>query len=893
MFIDAKTSLLVLVLFILTPLTTIQAQTPSTCFEIESILVDACGTIEGENEMVRFIVGPTALNSNNLSVNWPSNSFLGICQNGTTATKVATLNNGIQGCGLLKEPSGGILPAGSKVILISSTSFNVAANSFNDLNDTLYVIFQCSGNTQGHFANYSTSGTLTKTLSMSFSSPSGCSDNVTYNKTLLIDQSGGSTDEDGATVNFLWNGAATYSNIGCTAPINIAEVDITTSSPTICSGEIINLTSTSTGGITSLIWSGGTGTFSSPNSNITSYTSSPTDVSNFYIYLQGSTTCGEIIKDSLLIQISGNNSSVDITTSTTELCNGDSILLTATGSGNYTWSTGSNSASIYALNSGSYTVTSNSSCGSSADTIIITNAPTINLNLIASSTEICNGNTATLTASGAPNYTWFNGTTGTTQTVNSTGNYYVIGYNNCYNDSQSVSISVITPPSITISSSSLSNTLCSGETIILMASGGDNYLWNTTDTSTSLLVTNAGTYTVTSTSICGNSTDNITITDSPTINLNLTASDTLICNGNTAILTASGAPNYFWFNGTTGTSQNVTTTGDYYVIGYNDCYRDSQSVSISVITPPSIAISSSLSSNTLCSGETIILTASGGNNYLWDTSDTTSSIAITIAGVYTVSSSNFCGTISESISITTGVFPIALITGDSVICNNNGIVLTAAGGDTYLWSNGNQSNTTNINAAQQIEVVAFNSCGSDTAYKTIYDYSLTAAFTSNYTPDSNTPIEIGFINSSTNSLTYHWNFGDGSTDTLEDPLHTYTDNGEYTIVLTSSNGFCADTFETTFIFSNPNAVYIPNVFTPNNDEINDVFSIVGENISKIECQIFNRWGEKLYTWNTLDGFWDGKFKNNTVSDGTYFYIARIVWSNNLSEIFNGHLTVLK
>ena len=75
--------------------TTVKSQTPSTCFEIESILVDACdpNNIEGANEMIRFIVGPTALNSNNLSINWPSaNSFLGICQNGTTASKIATLN---------------------------------------------------------------------------------------------------------------------------------------------------------------------------------------------------------------------------------------------------------------------------------------------------------------------------------------------------------------------------------------------------------------------------------------------------------------------------------------------------------------------------------------------------------------------------------------------------------------------------------------------------------------------------------------------------------------------------------------------------------------------------------------------------------------------------------
>ena len=88
------------------------AQVPTTCFEIQSILVAACGTPEGENEMVRFIVGPNALPLSLLTVNWPnaSNSFLGICQNTQTGSNVAAINATINGCGLVQEPVGGVLP---------------------------------------------------------------------------------------------------------------------------------------------------------------------------------------------------------------------------------------------------------------------------------------------------------------------------------------------------------------------------------------------------------------------------------------------------------------------------------------------------------------------------------------------------------------------------------------------------------------------------------------------------------------------------------------------------------------------------------------------------------------------------------------------------------------
>ncbi|MEY3501076.1 MAG: hypothetical protein RL308_2748, partial [Bacteroidota bacterium] len=115
----------------------------SQCPQIESILVDACdtGTDEGFNEMVRFKVGTTPINTSNLSVNWPSNSWQNLVQNATTASKVATLNAQIiaaGGCGQLIEPTGGVLPANAKVILVSSFNFNVASNYFGAISDNIY-----------------------------------------------------------------------------------------------------------------------------------------------------------------------------------------------------------------------------------------------------------------------------------------------------------------------------------------------------------------------------------------------------------------------------------------------------------------------------------------------------------------------------------------------------------------------------------------------------------------------------------------------------------------------------------------------------------------------------------------------------------------------------------
>lgn len=746
---NTKTNFLVVFIFLFSALNLV-GQTPSTCFEIESILVDACGNNEGENEMVRFKVGPSNLNVTNLNVNWPNNSFLGICKNSTTASKVASLNSSIVGCGFLKEPTANILPAGSSVLLLTSTNFNVSANSFANLNDTMYVIFQCAGNTAGHFANF---GTGTRTLTMSFSSPSGCFDMVSYDRSLLVDASGTPANADGSRVDYDWNGNPTYANDGCSAPIIINSVDITSNNLSICPGDTLPLTSTILGNLNNIQWIGNNGSFSSTSNANTNYYSSITDNANFYIYLSGTTACGIILKDSVLVQIGGNATPVTITSSGTELCNGDSILLTANGSGNYTWSTGSSSSSIY--------------------------------------------------------------------------------------------------------------------------------------------VSSAGFYSVTSVSGCGNSSANVTITNSQTINLSLTTPLNQICSGTSAILTASGAPNYTWFNNTTGTNVSVQNAGSYYVIGYNNCYRDSQSVSITVLNPPVISISSSDPDLEICSGETINLTVSGSNNYLWNTSDTSSTIIVNTAGTYSVSSTNSCGTDSEQIIITSGSIPTVFISGDSILCNNEIIHLTANGTGNFLWSNGSQNQTTSFNSGGQVYVIASNNCGSDTAYHTIQNFGISASFTSDYVYGNDIPVVVTFNNTSTNTTSYSWNFGDGNISSIENPAHTYTANGEFTVVLTASNQYCEDNFETTFNFDTPNGVFIPNVFTPNNDDVNDVFEIIGENIAAIECHIFNRWGEKLFTWDNLGGFWDGKHNSAIVSDGTYFYVAKIVWKDDSKETLRGHISVLK
>jgi len=255
------------------------AVTVPGCFQIQSILIDACSATEWEQEMVFFQVGSAPLSTSSLTVKWATaaNSWQGLCSNPTFINNTnATITGGGK---LIAVAPGGTIPANANAVLITGNTLSVSANSFANLTDTLYVLFQCSGNTAGHFSNYSAS-TTSRTLIMNFSP--NCRDTVTYNPSLLVTTAGTSAAEDGATVNFSATGTATYLNNGCIIPYTIqnASVNLTSSTPSdtpyfnqvqpICSGDLLNaLPTTSINGIT------GSWTPAINNTATTTYTFTP------------------------------------------------------------------------------------------------------------------------------------------------------------------------------------------------------------------------------------------------------------------------------------------------------------------------------------------------------------------------------------------------------------------------------------------------------------------------------------------------------------------------------------------------------------------------------------------------------------------------------------------
>ncbi len=273
----------------------------SQCFNIESILVDACdnGPDEGQNEMVRFKVGNAPLNLNQMGVDWPSNSWEGLVQNTTTARKVIDINREIQaagGCGQVLEPTNNTLPANATVILVTSYLFSVELNPFGAVNETIYIIFQDSDSTMGHFGNFGTSAMRTLTISFGNS----CSDTVSYNRSLLVDANGQHAAGNGALVEFAPNGNATYLNNGCSAPVETSVFEFTSTITPTCVGNTILLESEIIG-YENIQWTSAHGTFTNPNNSNTSFTITNSDFNSVSITLSATNACGEV--NSQIIQI--------------------------------------------------------------------------------------------------------------------------------------------------------------------------------------------------------------------------------------------------------------------------------------------------------------------------------------------------------------------------------------------------------------------------------------------------------------------------------------------------------------------------------------------------------------------------------------------------------------
>jgi len=144
---------------------------------------------------------------------------------------------------------------------------------------------------------------------------------------------------------------------------------------------------------------------------------------------------------------------------------------------------------------------------------------------------------------------------------------------------------------------------------------------------------------------------------------------------------------------------------------------------------------------------------------------------------------------------------------------------------------------------------------------------------------------------STTSGTYIWSPAEYLTCvSCSSPTANPNQNMTYTVSYTDENGCSAS--DIVNIYYDP-IIYIPNTFTPNDDESNQGFHIVAHNIKSFELLIFNRWGELIYTMTSIDDYWDGTYKGLPCQDGTYVW--KLTYLDFLDHEYEqtGHINLLR
>ena len=222
--------------------------------------------------------------------------------------------------------------------------------------------------------------------------------------------------------------------------------------------------------------------------------------------------------------------------------------------------------------------------------------------------------------------------------------------------------------------------------------------------------------------------------------------------------------------------------------------------------------------------------------------------------------------------------PSAGIAGVNQLCAGDSTYLFASGGENFQWSTGETTNIIYLQpaATTTYSAIVSGSCGADTTSMTVTVNPIpVASFSSQFEPCSRC---VQFTDNSHDAMNWNWNFGDSTNSSVQNPQHCFsnTDTLITTLTVYSAYAACWDSIHLPVVTYNPDtmSLFVPNVFTPNGDGDNDVFSLNEVNTCMdYSIKIFNRWGILMFETTLPDKYWDGKtITGSWAEQGVYYYI---------------------
>jgi len=351
----------------------------------------------------------------------------------------------------------------------------------------------------------------------------------------------------------------------------------------------------------------------------------------------------------------------------------------------------------------------------------------------------------------------------------------------------------------------------------------------------------------------------VTINPIPTFNL---GNDTTLCPDDTLTLGSTIAnATYLWQDNSTPPYFDVSQTGDYWITVTVDNCSSIDSINVTYNPNPEVNIGND---TTGCVGESLMLESTIINaTYLWQDNSTTPHYNVNQTGNYWVKVTVGNCSSTDSINITYTPVPSVNIGNDTTLCVGENLMLEPAIlNATYLWHD--NSTTPNYNVVQAGEywvTATVNNCSSSDTINVNYNSLI------NLGNDTTVCIDDIFIlDATTDNSLYLWQ------DNTTLPTKHITHPGTYWVDISSACGVYSDSITVNFKDCSI-TLYTPNTFTPNNDNLNDVFApIIDGNLFDYTFKIFNRWGEIIFETNNPNNSWNGSYNNKVSPIGVYIYL---------------------
>lgn len=449
----------------------------------------------------------------------------------------------------------------------------------------------------------------------------------------------------------------------------------------------------------------------------------------------------------------------------------------------------------------------------------------------------------------------------------SPGTYLVTLHNEhgCKIDTATITVTIEGFPLFNIGSDT---TLCEGDGLLLQVPNQNGLLWSTGDTTSSVYIDSPGWVWV------EGDTAGCTVRDSFLLDYLLLDSiylgvDTQFCDLDSLTLSIPMvADNQLWSTGDTTTQIHVNSSGLYWVeVSSDDCIlRDS--IELDFDDSPAPDLGSDIS---LCQGDTLLLDPGPATTYSWSTGDTLSQLPVSFPGVYTVLAYNqdCWGTDTITVSL---IPSLQVDLGpDTVLCEGESLVLNNDNQQgTTLWSTGDTLPEITVSEPGTYSLTLINICeavmdeiqiGSEIAP----EISMADSFW--LCPGERVELNAPGTGNIIQWFIRYTNGDELLSDQQQIILRT---PGTYRLEISNSCGIASHDFT---IQKEPREeVFIPNVFTPNGDLIQDEFRPLTDHPERYSLFIHDRWGKQVFESTNPSNGWDGKWQGKPVSEGVYYYI---------------------